>query len=159
MTSIELGKQNLKESMENLNEILDLLRYILKKIQTENLIEKIENKEYFLNYEERILISSFFQNFSLAVDILLNRILRSLDIIEQEDISRKLDIVIRAEKRGFVKDYKELIKLKDLRNKIAHEYLKLTYEKELLKLVLDYIPLLFDIYKKVHDYAKRYRYI
>jgi hypothetical protein len=32
--------------------------------------------------------------------MLINKILRGLDLIELEDISRKLDIVIRAEKRG-----------------------------------------------------------
>ena len=65
--------------------------------------------------------------------MLINKILRGLDLIELEDISRKLDIVIRAKKRGFIEDYKILIVLKDLRNELVHEYI----EENLVKNIKD----------------------
>ena len=85
--------------------------------------------------------------------MLINKVLRGLDLIELEDISRKLDIVIRAEKRGFVSDYRLLIEVKDLRNESAHEYIQENLTEK-FKEIFEKTPLLIDIIKKVNEYSK-----
>ena len=67
------------------------------------------------------VLKTLSNKYGRTVDILINKVLRGLDIIELEDITRKLDIIIRAEKRGFVNDYKILIEMKDLRNELVQE--------------------------------------
>ena len=77
-----------------------------------------------LKDEEVESIEALFSRYSRCVDLLINRVLRSLEIAELGDvIISKLDIVISAEKKGFVENYEELIALKDLRNELAHEYI------------------------------------
>lgn len=95
--------------------------------------------------------------FGRTVDILINRILLNLDLIEGEDTGRKLDIVIRAEKRGFVKDYNVLLELKDLRNELAHEYV----DKEIRNKFIEIIErgnVLLEISEEIEKYIKKYKY-
>ncbi|WP_051654238.1 hypothetical protein [Persephonella sp. KM09-Lau-8] len=110
-----------------------------------------------LSEEELEVLETLSNRFSRAVDILINKVLRSLDLLELEDISRKIDIVIRAEKRGLVDDYKLLIELKDLRNELIHEYIQeMLLEK--FKEIIEKTPLLFDIANKINSYLKKYNY-
>lgn len=106
--------------------------------------------------EENIEIFETLSNrFGRTVDILINKVLRSLDIYELEYTGTKLDVVIRAEKRGFVENYKTLIELKDLRNELVHEYIEEEiYEK--FREVTQKTPLLVDISKKVIKYTSKY---
>jgi hypothetical protein len=95
--------------------------------------------------------------FGRTVDILINKILRGLDLIELEDISRKLDIVIRAEKRGFVDDYKVLVALKDLRNELVHEYIEENLVKKYKEVIMR-VPQLLEIVDKVIKYVDEKNY-
>jgi len=56
------------------------------------------------------------------VDLLVNKVLRSLDRVELKPEGTLLDVVNRAEKRGFVDRALELREMKDVRNIIAHDY-------------------------------------
>jgi len=94
--------------------------------------------------------------FSRSIDILINKFLRSLDIAELEDVSRKLDIVIRAEKRGFVENYEELIELKNLRNELAHEYIEELFIEK-IDLVRHKSKELFTIKDKIVAYMDQYK--
>jgi len=86
--------------------------------------------------------------------MLINRILRGIDILELEDIGTKLDIVIRAEKKGFVDSYETLIAMKDLRKELAHEYVG---ERFLSKLdeVKEFSEKLIEIGNRVIEYGER----
>jgi hypothetical protein len=107
--SIILFCENLKKSIRN-KEWLEKSYHKSLRIDLDNLREE--------DYE---VLETLCNRFGRTVDMLINKILRGLDLIELEDVSRKLDIVIRAEKRGFVDDYRVLVALKDLRNELIHE--------------------------------------
>lgn len=57
-----------------------------------------------------------------TVDLLVNKVLRSLDRVELRSDGTLLDVINRAEKRGFVGRAQELREMKDVRNMIAHDY-------------------------------------
>jgi hypothetical protein len=78
-------------------------------------------------------------------------------LIELEDISRKLDIVIRAEKRGFVDDYKVLVALKDLRNELVHEYIEENLVKKYKEVIMR-VSQLLEIVDKVIKYVDEKNY-
>lgn len=65
---------------------------------------------------------AFTGRFARAVDLLVNKVLRSLDRMELENEGTLLDVVNRAEKRGFVNHADELREMKSIRNMIAHDY-------------------------------------
>ncbi|MEO7297097.1 MAG: hypothetical protein ABI042_00825 [Verrucomicrobiota bacterium] len=65
---------------------------------------------------------AFTGRFARAVDLLVNKVLRSLDRVEMNSEGTLLDVVNRAEKRGFVLEANTLREMKDVRNIIAHDY-------------------------------------
>ena len=107
--------------------------------------------------EQLEIIETLMSRYSRAVDILINKVLRSLDYLELEETHRKLDIVIRAEKRGFVKNYNILIEMKDLRNELAHEYLE-EHLKDRLEEVVSKSQELTGIADKINGYVQEYKY-
>ena len=104
-----------------------------------------------LEEEDIEKIEVLFSRFSRSVDMLINRILRGIDLLELEDAGTKLDVVIRAEKRGFVESYEELIALKDLRNELAHEYIGERFVDKLSE-VLESSEKIIGIADRVMDY-------
>ena len=121
-------------------------------------LEKVRNMDInsFQNLSEEDLekIEVLFSRFSRAVDMLINRILRGIDILELEDVGTKIDVVIRAEKRGFVESYETLIAMKDLRNELAHEYVG---ERLVSKFdeVREFSEKLIEIGNRVIEYGER----
>ena len=67
-------------------------------------------------------VEAFTGRFARAVDLLVNKVLRSLDRVELRTEGTLLDVVNRAEKHGFVSHAAELREMKDVRNIIAHDY-------------------------------------
>ena len=122
-------------------------------------LQKVKNIENFekLTEEQLEIIEALMNRYSRAVDILINKVLRSLDYLELEESSRKLDIVIRAEKRGFVRDYNILIEMKDLRNELAHEYLEERL-RDRLEEVISKSRELVEIADKINRYVQKFRY-
>lgn len=67
-------------------------------------------------------IEAFSSRFARTVDLVVNKVLRSLDRAELLSQGTLLDVVNRAEKRGFLSRPGELREMKDVRNIIAHDY-------------------------------------
>ena len=67
-------------------------------------------------------VEAFSSRFARTVDLLVNKVLRSLDRVELKPEGSLLDVVNRAEKRGLVGRAGELREMKDVRNIIAHDY-------------------------------------
>jgi len=137
------------ENLKSLNKSVEWLEKSLQRAKRINVEGTVNLEE-----EELEILETLSNRFGRTVDLLINKVLRSLDILELEDVGRKLDIVIRAEKRGFVNDYRLLIEMKDLRNELVHEYL----QENLLdkfKEVMDRAPLLISVVEKVNDYVRK----
>jgi uncharacterized protein YutE (UPF0331/DUF86 family) len=65
---------------------------------------------------------AFTSRFARAVDLLVNKVLRSLDRVELRPEGTLLDVVNAAEKRGLVPQADLLREMKGVRNVIAHDY-------------------------------------
>jgi uncharacterized protein YutE (UPF0331/DUF86 family) len=65
---------------------------------------------------------AFTGRFARSVDLLVNKVLRSLDRVELKPEGTLLDVINRAQKRGLVARAEELREMKDVRNMIAHDY-------------------------------------
>jgi hypothetical protein len=64
-------------------------------------------------------IEAFTSRFARTVDLLVNKVLRGLDRMELLPQGTLLDVVNRAEKRGFIQRAAGLREMKDVRNIIA----------------------------------------
>lgn len=75
-----------------------------------------------LSMDELERLESLASRFARAADMLIQRLLRLLDELELATPGSLLDRLYRAEKRGLVADARVLIRIRELRNLIAHEY-------------------------------------
>ncbi len=132
------------KNVKDFERSMDWLKRALEKSETVN-VDRLSEEDI-----EKIEI--LFSRFSRSADMLINRVLRGIDILELEDVETKLDVVIRAEKRGFVENYKELIALKDLRNELAHEYLGEWFVNKLPE-VVEASEKLIEIANRVLNYV------
>jgi len=144
----QLHIEILQENINLLNLSADWVRHsyeqtITIKIKTKYSIEEFDKLE---NLTSR---------YARTTDMLVNKVLRSIDIVESEDIGTTIDIMNRAEKRGIVSSSELLHTLKDLRNNIAHEY-KIAEITRFFDDVKKYTPLLLDIIKNVNIYCEKY---
>jgi uncharacterized protein with HEPN domain len=86
--------------------------------------------------------------------MLINKVLRSLDVVEYMDGGTVTDAANNAEKRE-IADAHDLRMLKDLRNSIAHEYISEAIIR-FFDEVIDKTPLLKTIIEKLNEYCTRY---
>jgi len=93
--------------------------------------------------------------YARTTDMLVSKVLRSLDTVESEDIGTIIDIMNRAEKRGIVESAELLHTIKDLRNSIVHEY-QITEITKFFADVIKYSPVLLEIIENVNKYCARY---
>jgi len=97
---------------------------------------------------------AFTSRFARAVDLLVNKVLRSMGRVELEPEGTVLDLINRAEKRGFVEQALILREMKEVRNMIAHDYAG-TRMAEILDYCRAQKPIFDAICNRVTIYAGR----
>ena len=138
----------LQENINVLNLSADWIRHSFEQTST------IEQKEKY-STEEFDKLENLASRYARTTDMLVNKVLRSIDTIESEDIGTIIDIMNRAEKRGIVSSADLLHTIKDLRNSIVHEY-KIDEITRFFVDVQKYTPILLGIIQKVNIYCARY---
>lgn len=104
----------LKEELADLELAAAHLGYSLERCQ--NLMGQED-----ISPEQLERLESLTSRFARLADLLIQRIFRLIDDVELEGSGTILDRLYRAEKRGFA-NASELIRIRELRNLIAHEY-------------------------------------
>jgi uncharacterized protein YutE (UPF0331/DUF86 family) len=138
----------LKENLHKLNLSAEWVRKSYEKA-----VKIVPKDDY--NMEEFETLEVLASRYARTTDMLVNKALRSIDIIELEDIGTIIDIMNRAEKRGIVESAKSLHIIKDLRNSIVHEY-QIEKVANFFDDIVKYSPLLLEIIEKLNDYCSRY---
>ena len=144
----KLHLEVLKENLQKLNLSSEWVRKSYEQavkinIKKDNTLEELEKLE--------VLASRY----ARTADMLVNRMLRSIDTLELEDIGTVIDIMNRAEKRGIVESAELLHKIKDLRNSIVHEY-QIDEIAKSFGDIIKYSPILLEVIKNVNKYCSRY---
>jgi len=94
--------------------------------------------------------------YARATDLIVNKVLRSIDSAELLSSGTVIDAANRAEKRGLVDSVSRLRELKDLRNEISHEY-ETDDLAGVFAAVLAATPELFEIGRRVNEYCARFK--
>ena len=71
---------------------------------------------------ELVKVEAFTSRFARVVDLLINRVLRAIDRFELNEPGTLLDTANRAVARDLISGVDWLRELKDVRNRIAHDY-------------------------------------
>lgn len=96
-------------------------------------------------------LESLTSRFARLADLLIQRIFRLIDEIELAGDGTLLDRIYRAEKRGWA-EASEMIKIRELRNLIAHEYAS-DKMSEIYTVAAAMSPVLLAVVPKVIAYA------
>ena len=139
-------QQLLRESLETLSESLRWLK------RSCSICVEIGIKEEYLE-EEFDAFETFTSRFARTVDIILQKVLRSIDRVELEDQGTLLDVLNRAQKRGLIDSVDEIRLIRELRNDIVHEYTsgKLA---DLFADVMSNVPKLLDVAERIDRYCR-----
>lgn len=105
--------------------------------------------------EELDAIETLTSRYARTSDIIIQKVFRSIDKFEFEGGGTMIDVVNRAHKRGLFHSVEELRMIKDLRNKIAHEYSKEDIEGVYAQ-VIAFVPQFFSIAANIQSYCARY---
>ena len=128
--------------------------YSVKRFCMKNLYKLILKNS--LSEEEFDIVGNLTTRNSRVIDLIINKLFRSIDAVEPEDSGTL--IINRAEKRELINSSDRLKELKDLRNEIVHEYetddLLDTFEQ-----VRNNIPEVLIIAKDIKSYYSRQNYI
>jgi len=100
-------------------------------------------------------VEAFMSRFARTVDLLTNKVLRALDLVELEPSGSLLDVLNRAERRGVVESAERLREMKNLRNLIAHDYAG-EYLAETFKACVEFTSQLLITIGRVRDYCARF---
>jgi len=137
----------LKENLYALNLSLNRLMYSFEKCGNIGIKGNYSNDE-FESFE------AMTSRYARTTDMLVNKVLRSLDEVEYIDGGTVIDATYNTEKRG-IATAQELRNLKDLRNLIAHEYVTEKIVRFFDK-VLEFTPFLKIVIERLNDYCSRY---
>jgi hypothetical protein len=140
--------ETLKVNLENFAASLNWLR------RSFDICVKIGIKNEYLE-DEFDQFENLTSRYARTTDLLINKILRSIDAVELVESGSVIDAANHAEKRGIIDSVSQLRELKDLRNEIAHEYETEDLSK-LFVLVLDAVPRLFVLADRVVSYCSKY---
>ena len=88
--------------------------------------------------------------FARLSDLFIQKALRTLGAMDLEDSGTVRDRINRAEKKGIVKSAEKLVKIRMLRNEIAHEYKPET----ILEIFGNVIALTPDLLKAVDKFSQ-----
>ena len=146
-----MNKLYLEVLQENINTLNLSADWVRRSYENTKEIKKKDS----YSIEEFDKLENLASRYARTTDILVNKVLRSLDTVESEDIGTIIDIMNRAEKRGIVQSAELLHTIKDLRNNIVHEY-QIEAITNFFEDIVKYTPFLLEIIKNVNVYCERY---
>lgn len=103
-------------------------------------------------FEELDKFEALTSRFARTGDMLIQKIFRSIDILELERPGSVIDRINRAEKRGLISSSKIFKEIRYLRNEISHEYIPTAIE-QIFERVLELVPYLIDCIDRVNRYC------
>ncbi len=104
-----------KNDISELEKAADILRYSYEKCIKVDLMEGLDQD----TLESFEALTSRFARLS---DLLIQKVFRTIDMIELESSGSVRDRIYRAEKKKLIESADVLIDIRFLRNEIAHEY-------------------------------------
>lgn len=135
----------LMAELKLLDDAAEVLQY------SHDVCSKIGIKESY-SLEELDRFEALTSRFARTSDILIQKILRLIDIMELESPGTIIDRINRAEGRGLISSAREFREIRRLRNDIAHEYI-LSAINDINFKALELTPSLLDSVERVKKYV------
>ncbi len=141
---------NIKLLKENLDAMDSAVSWLARSI---GICNRIGIKADYAD-EEYDAFETLSSRYARAVDLIVRKVLRTIDLVEFEQPGTLIDTVNRAARRGLIDNVDALRTMTDLRNEIAHDYIK-SELVEAFENILYQTPQVIALAKRIKDYAER----
>ncbi len=105
--------------------------------------------------EEYDAFETLTSRYARAIDLIIHKVLRTIDVVEFEQPGTLIDTINRSEKRGLIDSVQSLREMTDLRNEIAHNYIKTELVKT-FEYILIYTPQIIMVSERIKNYVMQY---
>ncbi len=105
-------------------------------------------------FEELDHLEALTSRFARLSDLLIQKIFRIIDQLDLETTGSIRDRINRAEKKGLILNAEIFIKIRILRNDIAHEYLPEAVQ-QIFESVMEWTPMLLQAARLTQDYSNK----
>ena len=129
-------KAVIRKEIEGLARASEALAYSYRKCRGIGLRDDLSDEEL-ESYE------AFTSRFARLSDIIIQKNLRLLDLINLEDSGTVRDRINRAEKNAYIRSADQFIEIRELRNEISHVYRSETVQ-DIFKKVIEYSSILLE---------------
>ena len=146
-----MNKLHKEVLQENLNKLNLSVKWVQRSYDQIKKI-KLDNNYSPDEFDKLEVLAS---RYARTTDMLVNKVFRSIDTLESEDIGTIIDIMNRAEKREIVESAELLHTIKDLRNSVVHEY-QIDKIVNFFGDIVKFTPVLLEVIKKTNEYCLRY---
>ena len=143
-------KEYVANAQKALAALEDSLRWLKRSYE---ICHKIGVKKDYAD-DELDAFETLTSRYARAAYIIIYKVFRSIDAVEFENHGSLIDVLNRAHRRGFFESIEKIRQIKELRNEIAHEYVKDNII-ELFGEVIEAAPELFKIFENVSAYMKK----
>lgn len=109
-----------------------------------------------LNIDQLESFEALTARFARLSDLVVQKVLRTISVLDLEEVGTVLDRIHRAEKRGFVESAEDFVQIRMLRNEISHEYKSETIF-DIFERALALTPALLDAVKRIQQHAIKNR--
>ena len=111
--------QIIKEQLMLLEQSKISLQYSFN--ESKKLIENNAHQEFSLQQQD--VFEAFASRLARTADILVQKVLKTIQLYESEPINTIRDMLLQAEKKNLIEDAEKMFELRLFRNEIAHDYL------------------------------------
>ncbi len=94
--------------------------------------------------------------FARATDLLIQKVYRTVDIVEFESNGTLIDVINRSHKRNLFESVEDIRSIKDLRNEISHDYAHMANLSAIFKRVVEKTPALFALIDRALQYCLKH---
>jgi uncharacterized protein YutE (UPF0331/DUF86 family) len=140
----------LQAELTELKRARDVLHYSYEKCSSVSI-------DHSLSHQQLESFEALTSRFARLSDIIIQRVFRYLEAIDLEESGTARDRINKAEKRGVISSADQLVKIRLLRNEIAHEY-KAESIYDIFERVLALTPVLLDSVERILRYAQEKGY-
>lgn len=105
-----------------------------------------------LNIDQLESFEALTARFARLSDLVVQKVLRTISVLDLEEVGTVRDRIHRAEKRGFIESAEDFVQIRMLRNEIAHEYKSETIF-DIFERALALTPALLDAVKRIQQHS------
>ena len=143
--------QIIKEQLVMLEQSKISLQYSFN--ESKKLIDNNVHDEFSLQQQD--VFEAFASRLARTADILVQKVLKTIQLYESEPVNTIRDMLLQAEKKNLIEGAEIMFELRLFRNEIAHDYLPKS-QIAIIEACIYFTPFLINNVDRTLAYSKKY---